>query len=704
MTFFARSTEVLRGAAGALKAPWRGLDASTPDSTFRLTRYFSLTSLAGVLIILAVLLFFYRHFAFRALEVHEARDNESLTRVFANTIWNNYARFVQGASALPRTELPRRPEVAAMRRDVLRQMNGLNVVKVKVYSLDGLTVFSTDPGQIGEDRSANAGFLKARAGGIASDITFRDRFDAFEGVINDRNLVSSYVPIRATQEAPVEGVMEVYSDVTEYVAGLRRTTWEIVTVILGSLLLLYLFLYAIVRRAERIIGAQAVEVRAAHERLLRHQALHDTLTGLPNRAGFSERLDGMIKFARRAGEKCAVLHLDLDAFNIINDSLGQVTGDELLKEVGNRLHDCLREADITARIGGDEFIVALSAIAGPRGIERIVNAAERLRGAVSDRVLAAGTHDVQVTASIGIAIYPDDGADVVELTRSADVALNHAKKLGRNSYQFHTPGMNAKALDMLLMERDLRRALEEGQFLLHYQPKADIGTGRIIGVEALLRWRHPERGLVSPAHFIPVAEDRGLIEPIGLWVLQEACRQNREWQEAGLPPMSVSVNLSAVQFKNEHLAKDVTRIVGDSNLAPGHLELELTESVVMRDAVRTIAAMHEFKEAGIQLSLDDFGTGYSSLSQLKRLPLDRLKIDQSFMRGLPDDRNDLAITTAIIAMGQALRLKVIAEGIETDGQLQVVRSLGCDEMQGYLLARPLPGAELAAFLRARKAV
>ena len=694
-----RSKVSSRNPANSPDGP-TGVDAAPkPKPTFRLIRYFSVTSLVGVHIVLAVLLLFYRHVAFRALEQHETRDNIAITQIFASTLWSTHAAYVKSASAIPKAELRQRPEVARIREDVLRQMTGLSVVKVKIYNLDGLTVFSTDANQIGEDKSTNRGFVTAKAGGSASDITFRDRFDAFEQVISDRNLISSYLPIRTKPGAPVEGVMEVYSDVTDYVAELERTTWEIVAGVLGSLSLLYLFLFAIVRRADGVISAQSEEVRVAHEAMLRHQALHDTLTGLPNRESFSERLDGMIKTAKRARKKCAVLYLGLDGFKDINDSLGHVAGDRLLKDVGKRLQECPREADITARIGGDVFAVALSQISGDRGVERIVNAAERIRDAVSNRTFAIDAHNLAVTTSIGVAIYPDDGTDVVELIKSADATLYHAKKMGRNNYQFHTADMNARALEMLSMEHDLRRALEEKQFALHYQPQMDLNTGEITGAEALIRWRHPQRGLISPAQFIPIAEERGLIVPIGEWVLREACRQNKEWQNTGLPPIAVAVNLSALQFQQPNLSQQVEHALQDGGLAPGYLELELTESAILRDAERTIATMEMLKGIGIKFSLDDFGTGYSSLSQLKRLPLDKLKIDQSFVRGLPHDSDDLAISSAVIMMGKALKLRVIAEGVETEDQLRVLRSRECDEIQGYFLSKPLPALDFARFVR-----
>ncbi len=672
--------------------------------TFRLIRYFSITSLVGVLVVLVVLVFIYRHFALSALEEHETRNNIALTQVFANTIWRDHASFVQNASIIPTADLPQRPEVAQIRQSVLRQMTGLNVVKVKIYNLDGLTVFSTDPKQIGNDKSTNSGFLTAKGGEIASAITFRNQFDAFDQVINNRNLISSYLPIRLNPGSPIEGVLEVYSDVTDYMLQLERTTWGIVVGVLSCLSLLYIFLFSIVRRADGMITEQSEKVRLAHEEIVRYQSRHDSLTGLPNRRNFSEHLDKMIKSARRADTMCALLYLGLDGFKDIYDSLGYVARDELLKEASNRLKGCLRDADITARISGDEFAVGLSGISGDVGIERTVVVAERIRDAISSAPIVIDGHDFGVTSSIGIAIYPDNGTDVVELMKSANAALHHAKSKGRNNYQFHTADMNAKAFEMLLMERDLRQALEKQEFLLHYQPQVDLSTGKVIGAEALIRWQHPERGLVPPMQFIPVAEDRGLIVPIGEWVLEEACRQNKAWQKAGLPPMVVAVNLSALQFQKRDLSEVVAQHLRHCALSPEFFELELTESSVMRDAETSIATMDMLKRVGVKLSLDDFGTGYSSLSHLKRLPLDKLKIDQSFVRGLPHDQNDLAIASAIIAMGKALGLKTIAEGVETKAQLNVLQSLGCDEMQGYYMAKPMTASDFPEFLREREAV
>jgi diguanylate cyclase (GGDEF)-like protein len=665
---------------------------------FRLVRYFALTSLVGVLLVLGPLIYFYREFATEALEEHETHDNVAITQIFASTLWPKHAAYVKGANTLSKEELRASPQVALIRADVLRQMKGLSVVKVKIYDLHGMTVFSTDEKQIGEDKSDDDGVQSAIAGKVVSEIAFENQFDSFEKVINDRNLISSYIPIRTDDSLPPEGVFEVYSDVTDYVAELDKTSWEIVSVVMGSLALLYVFLFAIVRRADQTLQMRAREVDSAHEAILEHHALHDRLTGLPNRESLSRQLTALLPAWQERKQKCAVLCLGLDGFKEINDSLGHQLGDAVLVKIGSLLREIFGDADIAGRMGGDEFVVTVTGFDGALEVERLVQIIERAQRAIAASPIETNRSDLRVTASVGVAIYPDDGANVADLLQAADVALSHAKKKGRNSYQFHTAGMNDRALEMLLVERELRRALDEGEFVLHYQPKVDLQSGRITGAEALIRWQHPTRGLVGPTQFISLAEERGLIVALGLWVLREACRQNVAWQKQGMEPLPIAINLSVEHFRKAGLLPDVKQTLKDHLLAGEWLELELTESSIMQDAAATISTMDQLKTEGVLLALDDFGTGYSSLSQLKRLPLDNLKLDQSFVRGLPHDDDDMAICTAVIAMGQALGLKVIAEGVETTEQLAVLRTLGCDVGQGYLFAKPMPADEFLAFV------
>ncbi len=683
------------------QAPAGQLHATQPKARFRLVRYFSLTSLVGVLIVLAILVYFYRYFAFEALEQHETQANVAITHIFASTIWPNHSAYVKSSAPLSKEELQQHPEVERIRTEVVRQMYGLPVVKVKIYDLSGRTVFSTDLKQIGEDESTDDGFISAKAGKAVSEIAFENQFDSFEKVINDRNLISTYIPIRRDDTLAPEGVFEVYSDVTEYVNELELATYRIVGLVLASLGLLYGFLFAIVRRADQTIQAQGAEVERAHQAVLVHQAMHDPVTGLPNRVSLVERLDSMLRSMQRSGKKLAILTIGLDGFKEINDSLGHIVGDQVLKEIGHRMAEQFRGADISARIGEDEFFLAISEVDEALAIELIVQAVERVQKLVSGQTIHADKQELTITASIGVAIFPDDGDNVLELLKSAENALSHARRAGRNSYQFHTADMNSRALDMLQIESELRLALNEGQFLLHFQPQIELASGKVIGAEALIRWQHPQRGLLSPAHFIPVAEERSLIVPIGEWVLRESCRQIGEWRYAGMAHIPIAINLSAKHFNQKSLVTNVVQCLTDYGIPANCIELELTETSVMHDAAATIATMEKLKDVGVLLALDDFGTGYSSLSQLKGLPLDSLKLDQSFVRGLPDDKDDLAICTAVIAMGQALGMNVIAEGVETPEQLAVLQSLGCDQVQGYFFAKPMPADALFKFVMAQ---
>ena len=683
-------------AAAAHSAAPRKL-AVAPARKFQLVPYFAVTSLLGLLLVLAPLVYFYRHFAAQALQERETRNQLDISRSFASRLWPQYAAYVQGAALLDKQQLAQSPELAGLQKDVLQHMQGLPVVLVKIYDRHGLTVFSTNAAQIGEEKGMDARVQGAITGKVSSAMDSTSLPGAAEA--GGRELFSSYVPLRLRDNQAPEAVLEIGSDASDYLDALSRSAQQLTLVVLGTLAVLYAFLFSIVRRADSNLRRQARRENLAHEALLNHQALHDPLTGLPNRESLARHMDALLRTMQAAGQKCAVLCLGLDGFKEINDSVGHQVGDAALLEVGRRLETEFGDSDITARMGGDEFVVTLAGFTAAVAVERIVLAVERIQRAVASRPIMYSGHDLSLTASVGVAIYPDDGRNVAELLQAADMALSHAKKAGRNGYQFHTIGMNDHALAMLRVERDLRRALDEDQFVLHYQPKIDLETGHITGAEALVRWEHPTRGLVGPGEFILVAEERGLIVALGEWVMHEACRQNKAWQQAGMAPLPIAINLSAVHFQQSTLLRDVQQTLYDHALPSRCLELELTESSILQDTKTTISTMNRLKAVGVMLALDDFGTGYSSLSQLKGLPLDNLKLDQSFVRGLPDDSDDLAICTAVIAMGRALGLKVIAEGVESTEQLAVLRALGCDVGQGYLFARPLPAQQFLDFVQ-----
>jgi len=449
-------------------------------------------------------------------------------------------------------------------------------------------------------------------------------------------------------------------------------------------------------RPRGAIGASLdITERKRAEELVRNLAYHDALTGLPNRLLFQDRLALAVAQAHRHGKGLAVLFLDIDRFKVINDSLGHSVGDLLIREVAVRLRSCLREGDTVARLGGDEFTLLLP------DVGQAVDAAK-----VAKKVLQLvrmpfeiDGRELFVTSSIGISLYPDDGKDAETLVKNADASMYRAKEQGRDHYQLYTPALNETALERLALESSLRKALAHDELRLHYQAILDVATRRVFGVEALLRWQHPELGLVSPGEFIPLAEVTGLILAIGPWVLRTACAQARAWQSV-LPGLRMAVNLSARQFQEANLVGHVTDALADTGLDPRFLQLEITESSAMQNAQSAIQTLRELKALGVGLSIDDFGTGYSSLSYLRRFPIDTLKIDQSFIRDIGTDPDDAAIASAIIALAHTLKLSVVAEGVETPGQLEFLARHGCDRTQGYLFSRPLPAAECQEMLGA----
>ena len=431
-----------------------------------------------------------------------------------------------------------------------------------------------------------------------------------------------------------------------------------------------------------------------HQDELAHQANHDSLTGLPNRNLLRDRIAHACARTRRYGDFAAVAFLDLDNFKLVNDSLGHGVGDQLLRAVASRLEASLRALDTVARLGGDEFVLVLS---DHKSAQSVSGELQRIVESFA-QPFTVEDQDVFVTASIGVALYPQDAADAETLIRCAELAMYRAKESGRNAYQMYTAELQTRVSERMALEGMLRRALERGELSLRYQPQVDLHSNRIFGCEALIRWNQADLGMIGPAKFIPLAEDTGLIVQIGEWVLRSACMQVRAWQDAGLPAVTVAVNISARQFRERNLLQSVTRILAETGLPTGQLELEVTESVIMHDAQNVIAELQAFSDMGVKLSVDDFGTGYSSLSYLKRFPVDRLKIDQSFVRDIGSDADDAAIAQAVITLGHTLGLRVIAEGVETAEQLAFLRRNRCDEVQGYLFGKPMPAHEFAKLL------
>ena len=430
------------------------------------------------------------------------------------------------------------------------------------------------------------------------------------------------------------------------------------------------------------------------EERAQHMTSHDALTGLPNRSLFRDRLEQTLRQARRARKLAAVHLVDFDHFKEINDSLGHTVGDELLKTMAGRIKDCVRESDTVARLGADEFAIIQ---VDPTDVDGVASMAQKVMGVIAPPV-AIGDHTLHCSATVGLTVFPDDSDDPQEILRNADLALFHAKAEARGTYRFFVAGMNETIQRRRAIESDLRMALERGEFMLYYQPKLNIVTNRITGMEALIRWRHPEQGFLSPAEFIPIAERSRLIVPIGAWALAEACRQVRAWQDARLPGIKVAVNLSAVQFREKDLVQMVEKTLVDTGLDSSFLEIEITEGVAMNNAVETIDVFDALAGLGVSLSIDDFGTGYSSLSYLKNFPVQRIKIDKAFVDDIGTDKNPGAIAKAITTLGHSFGMEITAEGVETESQLEFLQSLGCDEIQGYFFSRPLNAAECRTFI------
>lgn len=456
------------------------------------------------------------------------------------------------------------------------------------------------------------------------------------------------------------------------------------------------------RSEESILFTLAASVSSALQRqrteqIIRYRAFHDLLTGLPNRALFNEQLAAALNEATQNGETLAVMFLDLDRFKTINDTLGHNVGDELLKAVAHRLSGALCEKHTVARWGGDEFTILLPCITQVSEVAQI--AGQTLKAI--ETAFEIEHHELYVAASIGIALFRRDGYDADTLIKNADIALYQAKETGGNAYQFYTAAMSAKTPELLTLEKSLRHALDRDEFLVLYQPKVDVATGQITGMETLLRWQHPEMGILSPKLFIPIAEESGLIIPIGEWVLRQACQQARAWQEAGLPPIAIAVNLSARQFHQPKLVETVARILRETDLDPHYLELEITETTAIQNVKYTATILQELQAMGVCLAIDDFGTGYTSLSHLQQLPLNSLKIDQSFVRNLAENGKDSHIITAIVALAKGLGLRVVAEGVEHQGQLDFLQSIACQEVQGFLLYKPLSTEGATAALAAK---
>ena len=680
---------------------------------FNLSRYFSSISLALIVLAGGLLGFFYYQLSVAQLVYMAQERNVAMAHAFRNTLWPRHSHFVEKVPTGDGSALRAMPQVRKLHEDVLQLMRGTEVVKAKIYNLTGLTVYSSDASQIGEMQRSNHGFQSALGGVTLSEQTHRNHFDSFEGKLSDRDVISSYIPVR-NETGRVLAVFELYQDVTPFLAHLRQTLWWIALGVSAIFGLLYLAQYAVVRHAQAILRCQEaalqdanrlldarveertqalatvnerlmaeVQERMAAEERLDLRTHYDPLTGLPNWFHFNTHLRGRLAHAQRHGGRIAVLMVDLDNFRAVNDSLGHSVGDALLKAVSSRLNRSLRREDTLARMSGDEFICTAEGLRAPLDA---ANVARQLLSNFS-RPFHVDGHELSITACIGVSVFPEDGLTPEVLVRNADTAVYRAKERGHNSSEFYTPEMTVAAADHLRMHRLLGGAIKGGELALAYQPQVDVGSGQLVGAEALLRWHSPDLGQVPPAQFIPLAEDTGLIVPLGEWVLEQACRQLAQWDAQGLHLPVLSVNLSVRQLAGTDVPAFVSAVLQQHGLEAGRLELEITESTLM-NAGRGHGVLQQLHDLGVGLSVDDFGTGYSSLAYIKALPIDKLKIDRAFVVGIGQGGGDEAIVNTIIAMARALNLNVIAEGVETQDQAAFLLQAGCFCMQGYRFGRP----------------
>ena len=784
---------------------------------FKLRYYFSIVSLIAIVASALTLSIYYRHATIKQLIKLEEQNYLALTQTIANTLWPRYRDFLVIAESLTKSELAKHHLSEALYNDVKVIVQHLPVLKIKIFNTSGKTLFSTDPTQTGVVKPVSyPGTKVALTGEAISKLLERAEFRNLNGnKVFNRNVLSSYLPIRLAADDKVIGVIEIYSDITETLTEIERKQYEVIAVVLVILGLLYIALYAFVSHADKILARQhrehkqatelssrlgrlldklsneiyifdaenfqfthvnqggrenlgytleelrgmpvldlkpeitrdeflsyieplrngeqdqvyfettyrrkdgssyPVEVRIQFspgedppvyvaiildvteqkktEDRLHYLAYYDSLTGLPNRHLFFNRLEQAMKEADRDERLVAVLFVDLDQFKNINDSLGHDVGDIMLKEASDRLSKCLRASDTLARWGGDEFNLVLRDL---KNIHDVTVVAEKIVESIS-KPYYINMKRLFITASIGITLYPVNESNVEDLVKKADAAMYYAKESGGNNYQFFDHQMTAQLEERLELESEMRHALERDEFILLYQPQVGVDSGIVAGMEALIRWQHPKKGLITPDRFISIAEETDLIIPIGEWVLREACKQNKILQDSGFRPIQVSVNVSARQLRESNLVQKIDQILKETGHDPALLNLEITESMLMRDVDAVIQMLNDLSALGVTISVDDFGTGYSSLAYLKRFPISTLKIDYSFIRDIPVNKDDVSITIAIINMANGLGIRTVAEGVEMEAQLDFLKLHNCDLVQGYYFCRPVNINEMVHLL------
>ncbi|WP_455365170.1 putative bifunctional diguanylate cyclase/phosphodiesterase [Kaarinaea lacus] len=656
-------------------------------------RNFTIVSMLGLVMVTGILGYLYREQEIGNLITLATSKNEALAQVFSNENWPEISPYYADAQVLDNRELRQHTGSRQFDKVIRTKINKLGIHRVSVLALNGKTIFSTNPRQLGVSQNTNPQYQQARQGIAASRLVHRELVTSLEEIKLDRHLVISYLPVRQPGDMKVEAVLEIHLDVTHFVQRINdNISLAYFTIVLLLILLIAVF-FVLANRAETVIKNLMITI-SQQEKFIEHQGYHDMLTGLPNRILFRERLESAMQVCQSQELLLAVLFIDLDHFQKVNDALGHAVGDRVLLEVSGRLKACVRSGDTVARIGGDEFVLILEGITVLDEAEEV---ARQIVTTVSEPIVMEDK-EFFITPSIGIALYPFDDDDVNSLLKKANSAMYKAKNAGRNTFRYFAESARRQLASRFSIENALRRALERDEFKLHYQPVVQAITGKILAVEALLRWQSADVGVISPMEFIPMLEETGLIIPVGQWVLEHACQQNVLWQQRGIRDLKINVNMSAKQLLHKNLMKQVNEALDNSGLRPHLLDLEITESLLIEDFSNTIQILDLLNETGISLSVDDFGTGYSSLSYLKRMPVDTLKIDQSFVRDITVNIDDAAIVEAICALSKSLRFKVTAEGVENAQQLEYLRRVGVTAVQGYMFSRPMSAEDLEPLL------
>ncbi|MGD8525463.1 MAG: EAL domain-containing protein [Thioalkalispiraceae bacterium] len=660
----------------------------------KLVRNFTLTSLVSMIVVVVILGAIYRYFSVNQMLQNAQQQSMSFVQLLDIVLKKEESFDLSPMSGMTAKQLRRALDFKLLDKVIREYASDLELVQVNVYTPNGKTLYSTDRRLLGTDRSSLPGFHALQQKQVISDLVSHDHFYTLDGITRERDVVSSYIPVSWAGNIEKDTVVQVYVDVTRRLLLLEQSQYKFYFYTVLTLSAVFFLLFAIIKRTDKELRSSADEIERQKQQIDWH-AYCDQLTGLPNRALFKDRLDHAMQWVRQHDALLALLYLDLDRFKNINDTFGYAAGDELLVKVAKRLKQCISNHNTVARLSGGEFALILEDVTS---IDDASEVANRIIDGMTEPLLV-GDQEIFLTLSIGIIIYPFADETLDDLVHKADTAMYQAKEAGRNTYRFYSPKKMAQSVTHFTKENALRHAIERNEFELYYQPIVKLETGKILGVEALLRWCSASQGILPPAEFISVLEDTGLIIPVGQWVLETACHQGVKWQKLGFADFKINVNISAKQFKHADIVGQVSKALDISGLPPHLLNLEITESILIKNRDEAIRILDELNSKGVSMSIDDFGTGYSSMAYLKNMPIETIKIDKSFVRGIPHDMDDVGIIYAINMLSENLRLNVIAEGVETHEQREFLKTLNVCGIQGYLVSRPVPATKLEELLQ-----